>query len=406
MTVTQRENSVANLLQVVKDVSPLIEERAGAMEESLVVDPAVMKKLVDAGIAMLMAPAEMGGLEPHPSQIIDIIQELSRADGSTGWALMASTSGTGTMLSLMPREGAHAIATSENPMLAGHGAVNGTARKVAGGYEVEGRYSFASGSAYAGWFLAGYRVLDEDGSPLLDANGQPTIAIGVVPREGVELLGGWDVIGLVATGSFDYEVKKQVIPDHFINPGGVTALRGGPLYTMGLKSLPGVGHGAWALGVMERALQEFANVAARMKRPPSGPLNKHQTIQRDAAHWHAKYKSARAWLHDAHTTLYDADMTGAPISDAMKADCRVSASNAVHTAAEVTREIYLASGSNGLRNGGALQRCFRDAHAGSQHMFTAEHTYIEAGRIYLGTPGLTSLHREMMSYTFAPPLMD
>jgi alkylation response protein AidB-like acyl-CoA dehydrogenase len=405
MAVTERSD-ITHLLDAVKEVVPLIEASADSSEAAKVVNPEVMKRLMDAGIAMLMVPAEFGGFEPGPSVLIDIVQELSRADGSTGWSIMASTSGTGYQLALLPEEGARIVAASDNPLMAGQGTPTGTARRVPGGYEVEGRYQFASGSAYAGWFLAAYRMLNEDGSPMLDSQGQPTQAFGVVPKEGAELLGGWDVMGLVATGSFDYEIKKQFVAEHFIGLGGLDAQRGGPLYTMGLKSLPGIGHGSWGLGIMERALDEFRIAASSIKRPPAGPLNKHATVQRDAARWHAQYKSARAFMHDAYNTLYDLELNGARITDEMKADCRLAATNAVYTAAEIARGIYLLSGSLGLRNGSVIQRLFRDAHAGTAHLFTSEHTYVDCGRIYLGTPGLTPAHSEVMTYTFAPPLVD
>ncbi|MEV0595505.1 acyl-CoA dehydrogenase family protein [Nonomuraea cavernae] len=391
-------------LDAVRGIVPLVIERAGQAERDVRVDDEVMERLVAAGTMTLMAPREYGGAEAEPSVLIDVIQELSRADGSTGWAVMASMSGTGTMLALLPEQGARAIAGSPNPMCAGQAPPAGTARRVPGGFEVRGRFAFASGSSHAGWFLGGYRVLDESGEPVLDAAGRPSTAIGVVPRAGVELLGGWDVMGLVATGSYDYEVVPQFVDEGFLRVDGMDALRGGPLYTMGLKSLPGVGHAAFALGVAERALEEFAVLAAVKKRPPSGLLNGNVAVQRDVAQWTARYRAARAFTHDAFTRLYEVARDGGERTPALQADCRVAATHAVYTAAEITREVYLASGSEGLRDGHAIQRCFRDAHAASQHLFTAEHTYVDAGRIYLGTPGLTPRHTEVMTYTFAPPL--
>ncbi|WP_433377964.1 acyl-CoA dehydrogenase family protein [Streptosporangium sp. CA-115845] len=393
-------------LDAVRRIVPLVIERADQAERDIRVDDEVMNRLVAAGTMTLMAPREYGGAEAEPSVLIDVIQELSRADGSTGWAVMACMSGTGTMLTLLPEGGARAIAESPDPTCAGQAPPTGTARRVPGGFEVRGLFSFASGSTHAGWFLGGYRILDESGEPVLNATGRPSTAIGVVPRGGVELLGGWDVMGLVATGSYDYEVKPQFVEEKFLRVDGMDALRGGPLHTMGLKSLPGVGHAAFALGVAQRALEEFAALAAQKKRPPSGVLNRNVAVQRDVAQWTARYKAARAFAHDAFTRLYRATRDGGRRTPEMQADCRVAATHAVYMAAEVTRDVYLASGSEGLRNGHIIQRCFRDAHAASQHLFTAEHTYVDAGRIYLGTPGLTPLHSEVMTYTFAPPLMD
>ena len=110
-------------------------------------------------------------------------------------------------------------------------------------------------------------------------------------------------------------------------------------------------------------------------------------------------------MHEAYTTLYEATAEGRPTDASMEADCRLSSTNAAFTAARVAEWVYLNSGSAGLRNGGVLQRCFRDAHAASQHLFTGPQVYVEAGRIYLGTPGLTPAHTQMMQSTFAPPLV-
>jgi hypothetical protein len=42
------------------------------------------------------------------------------------------------------------------------------------------------------------------------------------------------------------------------------------------------------------------------------------------------------------------------------------------------------SGSTGLRNGSAIQRCYRDLSAGEQHVFTDQNSYRDAGRLLLG----------------------
>ncbi len=392
-------------LELARDIAQLANDRAVDGELAGVVDDEVLSRAL-SDLLYLWVPQEYGGAEAEPRVLLDVVEELSAADGSTGWCYMASASGTGTMMTMLPDAAAQAMADSPKPACAGMVVPSGTARRVKGGYDVRGRFSFASGSSQAGWFLGGYRVLDEVGQPVLKANGEPSGAVGVVAREGVKLLGGWDVIGLVATASYDYEVTPQFVDKNFVRVDSMVALRGGPLFRMGLKSLPGVGHGGFALGIARRALAEFAILAAQKKRPPSGTLNRNTALQRDFAQWTAQYKAARAFAHDAFTRLYEATRDGRPSTHAMQADCRVAATNAVYMASDVARSVYLASGSEGLRNGSVIQRCFRDAHAASQHMFTAEHTYVDAGRIYLGTAGLTPNHTDVMTHTWAPPLTD
>ncbi|MCW2747440.1 MAG: hypothetical protein JWP10_582 [Nocardioidaceae bacterium] len=139
-------------------------------------------------------------------------------------------------------------------------------------------------------------------------------------------------------------------------------------------------------------------------RPPSGLLARHHALQRDFADWTTQLRAAGAYARSSYTRIYEAALDDKPISAEMHADCRMATSHAVFTAADIVKDAYIASGADGLRNGNPLQRCFRDIFAGTQHMYTAQHTYVSAGRIYLDTPGLTDAHRAMMTTTFTPPL--
>src|SRR5690606_11733391 len=127
-------------------------------------------------------------------------------------------------------------------------------------------------------------------------------------------------------------------------------------------------------------------------------------LQRDFAQWTTRLGAARAYAHATFNRLYAAARDDTPITPVMLADCRMAASNAVFAAAEIAQGAYIASGADGLRNGSVLQRAIRDVLGATQHMFTAEHNYVSAGRVYLDTPGLTDAHRALMTTTFAPPL--
>lgn len=387
----------------VRQVLALVEERATSAEQQARVDDDVVAALVAAGTTTLMVPAELGGGEADPAVQLEVLDELAYADGSTAWAVMASMTAMGTFLSLLPESGVSTVLASDNIMMAGAVAPPGRAVRVEGGYRVSGRFSFASGSAHAGWFIGGYQLLDDAGSPVLGPSGLPQVLFGLVRRTAVVLLDNWDVLGLVATASVDYEVRDVLIGADLIAPGE-RAVRGGALYGMGLKSLPGLGHSGVVLGIARRALAEFAGLAGSKARPPAGTLSKHQLLQSEFAQRTAELNGARAFVRTAFTRLFEATRDGRPTDPAMEADCRLSATHAAFTAARVTEWVYLNAGSAGLRNGSVLQRCFRDAHAASQHLFTGPQVYVDAGRIYLGTPGLTPAHTSLMTVTVTPPL--
>jgi len=63
---------------------------------------------------------------------------------------------------------------------------------------------------------------------------------------------------------------------------------------------------------------------------------------------------------------------------------RLATTHTAEAALEVAGAAFRFAGSTGLRNGSALQRCYRDLSAGEQHVFTDFNTYRDAGRLLLG----------------------
>src|SRR5581483_7984211 len=193
----------------------------------------------------LMVPAVLGGAEADPVTALDVIAEISRLDGSTGWNLMAVMTSTA---------------------LAGEMAPRGMAVRRDGGYVVKGRFGFASGSRHAGWIFGGFREVTDEGPVLLES-GLPSVLAAVVPQEAATMLGNWDVLGLEGTGSYDYEIPEYWLAEgfafSFFDP---VPRRGGPLYRLGPLGIAAVGHAGFALGVGRRALDEIGRLALGKKR--------------------------------------------------------------------------------------------------------------------------------------------
>jgi hypothetical protein len=64
-------------------------------------------------------------------------------------------------------------------------------------------------------------------------------------------------------------------------------------------------------------------------------------------------------------------------------------------AKRVADAAFAACTTRAVRNGNALQRCFRDIHAGSAHVLNSEQALIDAGAVLVGTEGAaTPLTRE------------
>lgn len=362
---------------------PVIERGAAEGERLGYIPDKVAHAIADAGLFGLFVPRELGGIEADPDTYITTIEELSYADGSTGWVLMATTFGiSGAALWLGPAAIESMFEKREGFICAGQIAPLGKAERVAGGYRVSGVFQFGSGSRLASWLFGAF-VLHTDGRPDLSPEGKPQLIWAFGPRRSVRLREDtWDVMGLKATASYDYEFVEQFVPDDFVMFPFTRKRRGGPVYELGVA----MAHVAWALGVGMRVLDEIKDLAARKRRVGRATLIDQPTFQHEFAEASASMQAARAYVRSAFNAWFEAAKHGKPGME-LRMQGRLAACWATDIAAKVGRFAYLASGSDGLRNDGGnnrLQRCFRDLHAGTQHKIIEDGIQIECGTVLLG----------------------
>jgi alkylation response protein AidB-like acyl-CoA dehydrogenase len=366
-------------------LAPLFEEHAAANEDGVTLAAPVVAALHDRGLFHLLVPAAFGGSEVPVRTAFEVFEEVSRADGATGWSLMAGAIYLAVAAGYLPDEGARAIFADPRAVAAGQVAPLGTATiDDGGGWTVEGRFGFASGGLHASWFYGGFREHNEHGEPVMLDDGLPSIVVGLFPVSAVELLGNWDVIGLVGTGSVDYRIPAQTLEPAFSFPLFEPELRRGhPRLRMGLAGLTCIGHAAFATGVARRALDELVVLATSKRRIGRSTLIDDPVFQYRYAQAEAQLAAARALAVSALTDLEAAAVAGA-VTIRARTTARLAATFAAETALEVVGVAFRFSGSTGLRNGSAIGRCYRDLSAGEQHVFTDCNSYRDAGRLLLG----------------------
>ena len=94
---------------------------------------------------------------------------------------------------------------------------------------LSGSWQFASGIKHSG-FIHTLGVVEGTGEP----------RIFVLPVEQATLIDNWDVMGLRATGSIDYEIDSVFVPEHFSHFAVTeTPERGGNLYRLGIINIAG-----------------------------------------------------------------------------------------------------------------------------------------------------------------------
>lgn len=368
-------------LKTARELRPVIEAGAAEGERLSHVPDEVIRAICESGIWGLKVPREFGGAEVDARTYIDVIEELSYADGSTGWVVMAAGFAGGGV-GLGPSALDRIYGGDEGIICAAQVSSLGKAERVDRGYRVwDGHFHFGSGSRYASWFGGAFAV-EQDGEPVLNEHGKPVVIMGFTSRDKVRLKGNWDVMGLAATGSYDFDIVDQEIPDDWIFglPGRKNV--GGPIHAIGVS----IGHVAWALGVGKRALDEIHALAIRKRRFQRTTLIDQPRFQLEYGRRLAAMEAARTQVRKVFDDWYDAAKQG-PVGIECRAQARLASCWATEVALDAAQFAMFSAGSNGVRNdegGNTLQRVFRDMQTGATHRHIDQDTLAECAQVALG----------------------
>lgn len=371
-------------LAAVRALAPAIRARAEEIEEGRRVPLDLVQALAATGVFRLCLPRALGGLEADVATLLDVIEEVARADGSTGWIVMIGAT-SGLVSGYLPLDTAREIFGAPDVVTGGVFAPRGRAIVVDGGYRATGRWAFGSGSEHCGWLLGGCVVI-EDGQPRLLARGLPDSRMMFFPARDVRIIDTWTVSGLRGTGSHDLEVSDVFVPaGRSVSIVTDRPREQGPLYRFPVFGLLALGIAAVATGIARTAIDELVRLAGG--KTPTGStrtLGERGVVQMQVAQAEAALESSRAWLRAAVATAWASAARGDAIPVAERATLRLAATEATIRAAKAVDLMYDAGGGSSIYATSALQRCFRDVHVATQHAMVAPSTYELTGRLLLG----------------------
>ncbi|MEO6001330.1 MAG: acyl-CoA dehydrogenase [Chitinophagaceae bacterium] len=157
----------------------------------------------------LFVPRLYNGLELALPEALQLEEALAWTDGSVGWTVTLC-SGAGWFIGFLEPELISAVFNNEKVCLAGSGKSSGIAKIIDEGYEVTGSWDYATGSHHATAFTANC-MIEEKGVFLLNDDGTELVQPFLFFREEVTLHENWNSMGMIATGSHSFEVKKTVV---------------------------------------------------------------------------------------------------------------------------------------------------------------------------------------------------
>jgi alkylation response protein AidB-like acyl-CoA dehydrogenase len=316
--------------------------------------------------------------------VVRVIEEVGRADGSSGWCVMLGAT-TGLLAASLPDEWARKIYGSD-PNVATCGVVraNGIARPVAGGHSVSGTWPFASAILHSDWVVGGCLVAGADGEIPVPAERGAETRLFFFESSQLRVLDTWRTSGLRGTGSHDFEVRDAFVPE------GRSVLLGGrprvqaPLFQFPTLGALALGVTAVSLGIARRAIQEFVALAGgKVPTGSSRTLANRPLAQRAVADAEASLRAARAFLFEVLEEVWAIAQAGTLTTEA-RSLIRLAATHATWRSAHAVDQVYQAAGGTSIYDACALSRCFRDVHVATQHLMVAEPTLEVCGRVLLG----------------------
>jgi alkylation response protein AidB-like acyl-CoA dehydrogenase len=378
--------TAADAIQAAADLAPLIQASAEEADRNHQLSDEVVEGLLDLGIYRYLIPQSLGGLEGDPVGYYRLVEALGRIDGSAAWCgyIGASAAVTGQWLS---DEAAEQIWSDPRAILAGAVWPFNPATAEDGGYRVNGQWPYASGCMHATYMIGGCIVM-EDGAPRTGPGGAPEVRFLTTPREQVEILDTWDVLGLAGTGSHDFVVHDLFVPEAYTHPVQPGWPKGshfqGDLYRYPFQGLFAQPMGAVALGIAQSAIDHTIDIAQhKVPAMSQSTLNERPLFHLQIAEAVATTAAARAWLYQVVQESWEmARGGGVPLPQRNRMN--LAAAHATKSARQAIETVYLAAGGSANYNRSPLPRAVRDIHALTQHIGTSPQQFPDAGRVLVG----------------------
>jgi alkylation response protein AidB-like acyl-CoA dehydrogenase len=381
--MTTVEADTTTVLEAVRKLSPEIAERADEIEKAKVVPADLLERLADAGAFRMFVARQYGGEEMSLPEAMAVIEEVSRADASTGWTVMIGADFAPVFARLSKDVLDNEIyPDGPNAMARGAFAPKGVAVATEGGYIVNGQWPLASGSYEHQWVMGNCIVL-ENGAPRMTDMGVPEMKLAMVPTEQAQFLDTWDSVGLRATNSNDFVLRDVFVPEHhtgeFFGAAGVDT----PMFRLPTRLALGPTHVAVVLGVAQGALDDVRELA-KTKRPAFKPmmrLAEDPVFQFRLGLLDTRLAAVRALSEKETQLMWDAAVAGEPITTMVTVRQRAMVARAHTECVEIVNEAFGLAGSNAMYNTSSLQRRFRDIRTAAQHVAASAEIYQIVGAL-------------------------
>lgn len=371
---------------------PVLRERAVMCEEVRRLPEETVKDFHDTGIFRILQPARVGGLELDYTMLVDLGAILARACGSSGWNA-TNLACHHWMLAMWPKEAQDEVwgknnETSDNLICASVIFPAGKAKRVDGGYLLNGRWPFCSGIDPCTWnMLAAMVEPDTD-------HGEAEARLFLVRTADHEVIDTWFTSGLQGTGSKDAACEDLFVPDHMTvaaddvkgGPTPGSTVNPAPLYQVPVIAPFAYVLSGTPLGIARGVLENYVDGMQRRVAQYTGlKIADLPNIQIKVAEAAAAIDAAELMMRADCVESMEIAATGSAPDIVTKAKFRRNGAFSVNLCVEAVTKLYQSSGGGGIYERNPIARAFRDIYAARAHIaFSMDVAGTTYGRIVFG----------------------
>ncbi|MCJ7782064.1 MAG: acyl-CoA dehydrogenase family protein [Acidimicrobiia bacterium] len=377
-SVAQSRDSM-NALELaaeVRELAAAVAEHRSDFDSNGRLPDHLFEQLAALGLFRLLLPTSVGGPGLSALEFMDVVEAAAALDGTIGW-LVGNGGGMARAGGYLPAVSAREIFDDPLAFVVSSTGAVGRAVRVPGGYSVTGRWPFGSGSPHGTWFAPICAV--EDGE---QSTGE--LIFVYVPRRDVLLHDNWQVSGLCATGSVDFEFVDVFVPDRFAHAFQPEPTQPGTLYRLPTRSIFSWTVATVPLGIAAGAIDDFATKGRSAKRSgDSVPFAERELIQSQLGQIQARTAASRAYLRHTMSTLLEATEAGTDL-EAGRVEFRLACTFASQSAVWAINLVTEMAGAVAIMRSSPLERRERDARAAAKHVAMSPAAYITGGKLRLG----------------------
>ncbi|MDH6198064.1 3-hydroxy-9,10-secoandrosta-1,3,5(10)-triene-9,17-dione monooxygenase [Mycobacterium frederiksbergense] len=374
----------------VREIAEQLRNQGAEAEKIGKLTDETVKLMKSAGHIRLLQPKAHSGLEVHPREFAETVMATAALDPSAGWINGVVGVHPYQLAYADPRVAAEIWADDVDTWVASPYAPQGVAVPVDGGYVLNGRWQFSSGTDHCDWIFLGALVGSNepgaDGSPVMP----PQVLHVILPRKDYEIVAdSWNVVGLRGTGSKDVIVKDSFVPSYRTMDAmkvmdGTAQREAGmteTLYLMPWSTMFPLGISAATIGIAEGALAAALDYQRTRVSATGVAIKDDPYVMYAIGEAAADINAARQELLANTDRIYDIVDAGKEVSFEDRAAGRRTQVRAVWRAVSAVDEIFARCGGNAARMDKPLQRYWRDVHVGQAHAIHVPGTVYHASAL-------------------------